>query len=96
MATLKERRERYEQAEKERQAKIRKAEEFKALIDNSYPELGLRARVYQGEKVGVWVRQADDRMERLMGCKSWTIPAEELQNLSDKEKEQLMLDMEKA
>ncbi len=95
MATLKERRERYQQAEKERQAKIRQAEEFKALID-SHPELGLRARIYQGEKVGVWVRQADDRMERLMERKSWTIPAEELQKLDDKEKEQLMLDMEKA
>ena len=95
MTTLKERQEKYAKAEAERQAKIKEAESFKALLD-SRPELGLRARVYQGEKVGVWVYQADDRMSRLMMRKSFTIPAEHLQELDDREKEQLALDLEKA
>lgn len=91
----KERQERYEQAEKEHRALVREARNFKALIDSL--DLGLYANVnIAGRGVYVYVKQADDRMARLMARKSWTIPAEELLKLSDKEKEQLILDMEKA
>lgn len=95
MYISKERQERYEQAEKEHQALVREARNFKALINSL--NLGLYANVsISGRGVHVYVKQADDRMARLMARKSWTIPAEELLKLDDKEKEQLMLDMEKA
>ena len=95
MYISKERQERYEQAEKEHQALVREARNFKALIDSL--NLGLYANVsISGRGVHVYVKQADDRMERLMERKSWTIPAEELQKLDDKELKQLILDMEKA
>ena len=95
MYISKERQERYEQAEKEHQALVREARDFKALVDSL--DLGLYANVsISGRGVHVYVKQADDRMERLMARKSWTIPAEKLQNLDDKELKQLILDMEKA
>lgn len=95
MYISKERQERYEQAEKEHQALVREARSFKALIDSL--DLGLYANVsISGRGVHVYVKQADDRMARLMARKSWTIPAEELQKLDDKELKQLILDMEKA
>lgn len=95
MYISKERQERYERAEREHQALVREARNFKALIDSL--NLGLYANVsISGRGVHVYVKQADDRMERLMGRKSWTIPAKELQKLDDKELKQLILDMEKA
>lgn len=95
MYISKERQERYEQAEREHQALVREARNFKALIDSL--DLGLYANVsISGRGVCVYVKQAGDRMARLLERKSWTIPAEELQKLSDKEKEQLALYYENA
>lgn len=95
MYISKERQERYEQAEKEHQALVREARNFKALIDSL--NLGLYANVsISGRGVHVYVKQADDRMARLMARKSWTIPAEELLKLSDEEQKQLALELEIA
>ena len=94
-STYAERQERYKQAEAEHQALVKVARNFRALIDSL--DLGLHANVnISGRRVHVYVRQADDRMGRLMERKSWNIPAEELLKLSDKEKEQLALYYEKA
>ena len=94
-STYTERQERYKQAEAEHQALVKVARNFRALIESL--DLGLHAHVnIAGRGVYVYVKQADDRMERLMERKSWNIPAEELLKMSDKEKEQLALYYEKA
>lgn len=95
MSSPKERQKKYARAEAERQAEIRKAKDFKALID-SHLELGLSSHIVTSGEIRVFVRQNDDRMSRLLERKSWTIPAGELQKLDDKELKQLILDMEKA
>ena len=94
-STYAERQKRYEQAEAEHKALVKVARNFKALIDSL--DLGLYANVnIAGRGVYVFVKQADDRMERLMERKSWNVRAEELLKMSDKEKEQLALYYEKA
>lgn len=94
MLTAKRRRA-YEKAEAMRQAEIREAKNFKDLLDN-HLELGLSATIFTDGKVGVHVRQRDDRMSRLMERKHWNIFASDLRKMNEKEIRSLVLSMERA
>lgn len=85
----------YEKAEAMRQAEIREAENFKALLDN-HLELGLHATIFTNGKVGVHVSQRDDRMSRLTERKHWNILASDLQKMNEKEIRSLVLSLERA
>lgn len=85
----------YEKAEAMRQAEIREAKNFKDLLDN-HLELGLSATIFTDGKVGVHVRQRDDRMSRSMERKHWNIFASDLRKMNKKEIRSLVLSLERA
>ena len=85
----------YEKAEAMRQSEIREAKNFKDLLDN-HLELGLSATIFTDGKVGVHVRQRDDRMSRSMERKHWNIFASDLRKMNEKEIRSLVLSMERA